>query len=124
MDVDGELHLHGVRFLVGEGLHADDGLALVEDLDAPVDARLAVGVDLDGAGSAWSMRLERLAVQFQDDLHALLRLQVVVDVGRQDHLVLLHEEPRGLQADDQVLAGDHVGLRLRRPWCRGPWPRP
>ena len=51
----------------------------------------------------------------------LLRLQIVVHDGRQHDLVGLDEEPRGLQADDQVLAGDDVGL----PWpTRVPWPMP
>ena len=53
-----------------------------------------------------------IAVQFQHDLHGLLRLQVVMHVGREHDLVLLDEEPRGLQADDEVLAGDDVGLAL------------
>ncbi len=35
-----------------------------------------------------------------------------MDDGREDHFVGLDEEPRGLQADDQVLAGDDVGLAL------------
>ena len=47
VDVAGELLLHRVRFFVGQGLHADDRLALVEHLDAPIDAGLAVGLDLD-----------------------------------------------------------------------------
>ena len=42
VDVAGELLLHGVRFFVGEGLHADDGLALVEHFDPPIDAGLAL----------------------------------------------------------------------------------
>ena len=47
-----------------------------------------------------------------DDLDFLLGLEIVVDVGRQDDFVLLDEEPRRLQADDQVLPGDDLGLAL------------
>ena len=48
VDVDGEGHLHGVRLFVGEGLHADDGLAFAGDFDAPVDPLLAVGFEFEG----------------------------------------------------------------------------
>ena len=45
VDVAGETHLHGVGLLVGDRLHADDGFALADDLDAPIDALLAAGGD-------------------------------------------------------------------------------
>jgi hypothetical protein len=121
VDVHRELHLHGVGLLVGEGLHADDGLAFATHLHAPVDAGLAAGSTFT-ASRRVRRGLERLAVQFERDLHLFLAVvQVVVDVGREHHLVLLDEEPRRLQAEDEVLAGDDLGLALAD---RVPWPMP
>ena len=65
---------------------------------------------------------EHAAVEFEDDLDLLLRLEVVVDVGREHDLVLLDEEPRGLQADEQVLGGDDLGLALADPASRAHGP--
>ena len=48
VDVDGESHFHGVGFFVGEGFHADDGFAFLDDRDAPVDALLAAAFDFNG----------------------------------------------------------------------------
>ena len=57
VDVAGELLLHGVRLFVGEGLHADRRLALVEHLDAPIHAGLALRGDRDRLRSDSSQRL-------------------------------------------------------------------
>ena len=55
---------------------------------------------------------------------AFFGLEVVVDVGREDDLVLLDEEPRGLQADEQVLGGDDLGLALADLGAVAHAPRP
>ena len=63
-----------------------------------------------------------IAAEIQCDLDALLGLQVVMHDGREHDLVGLDEKPRGLHADDEILAGDDVGLK---PWpTRVPWPMP
>ena len=59
-----------------------------------------------------------------DDVDLLLGLQVVVHVGREHDFVLLDEEPRGLQADDQVLVGDDFGLALADLGAVAHAPRP
>ena len=122
VDIDGETHFHGIGIFIGQGLHANDGRALVLHLDAPVDPFFAAGRDhhdlrqlVEGNQGA--------AVQFEGDVHLLGLLEVVVDVGRQDDLVFLREEARGLQTDDQVLLGRDRRPRPGRPWCRGPCPR-
>ena len=43
---------------------------------------------------------------------AFLRLELVVDVGREHDLVLLDEEPRRLEPDEQVLGRDDLRLAL------------
>ncbi len=96
MDLDREGHLHGVRFDLGEGFHADDSVALLDRLDAPVHASFAVRFDLDGL-FRFAHRFEALAVNFEDRLDVLRVLKVVVDVGREDDLVLLDEEPGRLK---------------------------
>ncbi len=106
-----EVHLHRVGFLVGDGLHDDDRVALVLDLDAPIDALFAVGGDghlLLGVAEDG----QRAALQFEGNVHLLVGLEVVVDVGRQHHLILLHEEARRLHAHQQVLARDDFRLTL------------
>ncbi len=62
------------------------------------------------------------AIELQHDLDGLLRLELVVDVGRQHDLVLLDEEPGSLEPDEQVLGGHdfrlglaHLGARAHRP---------
>ena len=104
--------LHGVGFFVGQGLHPDDGLAFVERLCTRQSTRrLAAGRDFDLSASLIARAAAvRLPSSSSDDLHLLLGLQVVVHVGREHDFVLLDEEPRGLQADDEVLAGDDFGL--------------
>ena len=57
-------------------------------------------------------RLEDAAVELQHDLDGLLRLELVVDVGRQHDLVLLDEEPGRLEPDEQVLGRDDLRLGL------------
>ena len=112
VDVGGETHLHGVGFFVGDGLHADDGLALVGDLDAPIDALLAAGRHRDDtghAGQAIGVSLARLVEGFEDALryvehHAdgFLLVEVVVHVGRQHDFVFLARRtaaPAGARAD-------------------------
>ena len=74
------------------------------------------------AGS--SSGCQHAAVQFEDDLDGLLRLELVVDVGREHDLVLLDEEPRGLQPDEQVLVGDDLGLALADLGALAHAPRP
>ncbi len=49
MDTDRKMHLHGVGFFVGQRLHPHDGLAMLDRLHAPVDARFAAGRDFDRA---------------------------------------------------------------------------
>ena len=130
MDVAREPLFHRVGLFVGQSLHADHGLALVENLHPPIDPRLAVGLHfqrrvehLAGVQHYRMAGLRRelvslrdhfqaLAVQFERHLHTLLTLQIVVNDGRKDHLVALHEEPRDLEADDQILAGNNVGEAL------------
>jgi len=57
-------------------------------------------------------RREQAARQDQLGLHLLGRFQVVVDVGREDHFVAFDEEPRGLEANDQVLGRRGLGSRV------------
>ena len=57
-------------------------------------------------------RRQTVAIQFEDDFDRFGGLEIVVDVGRQDDFVLLDEEPRRLQADEQVLPGDDFGFPL------------
>ncbi len=101
--------------------------AFVRRLHAPIDALLAAGGDFDRLARASSgVEQSRAVSPSQFELRPctlLVVLQIVVDVGREDDFVVLDEEPRRLQADDQVLAGDDFGVALRRPSCRGPCPR-
>ncbi len=57
-------------------------------------------------------RLQDAAVELEHDLDGLLRLELVVDVGREHDLVLLDEEPGRLEPDEQVLGRDDLGLAL------------
>ena len=116
-----EGHLGRVRFFVGQRLHPDDGLAFVGDLHPPVDPVLRAGGDLDGLGRL-VQRLEHAAFELEHDLNRLLRLELVVDVGREHDLVLLDEEPRRLEPDEQVLGGDDLGLALADPGSRAHGP--
>lgn len=109
VDVDREGHLHGVRLFVGEGLHADDGLAFAGDFDAPVDSLLAVGFQFERLRRI-AERFESASFEFEDSLDRLRRSEIVMDVRREDDFVGFDEEPRSLQAKEQVLLrGDHGG---------------
>src|SRR5207245_8179569 len=94
-----------------DGLDADDGLALVLDLDLPVDALLAAGGYLDLLGGV-AEDLEGAALDLQGDGDVLGGLEVVVDVGGEDDLVLLGEEARRLEADEEVLLGEDLDVAL------------
>ena len=111
VDIGRESHLRRVRLLVGDRLHADDGLALVRDLHPPVDPVLRAGVDFHGPRGVVH-RLEHAALELEHDLDRLLGLELVVDVGREHDLILLDEEARGLKPDEQILGGDDLGLAL------------
>ena len=49
MHVCRKTHLCGVGFFIGECLHADDGLAFVDDFHPPVDPLFRAGGDLHGS---------------------------------------------------------------------------
>ena len=111
VDIGRERHLCRVRFLVGQGLHADDRLAFVDHFHPPVDPVLRAGVDLHGPRGLLH-RLEHAALELQHDLDGLLRLELVMDVGREHDLIFLDEEPGCLEPDEQVLGRDDLGLAL------------
>ena len=111
MHVDREFLLDRVGLFVGQGLHPDDGLALLGHLHPPIDAHLAASGHLDLLHGI-AQRHEFVVAQFQGHLNLLLGFQIVLDIGRQHHFILLDEESRGLQPDDEVLAGDDFGLAL------------
>src|SRR4029450_5108313 len=74
-------------------------------------ARFTIGRDVDFDSRRHAIqRLDHVAGRFQDHGHFLVGLEVVVDVGREDHFVFLDKEPRRLEAHDQVLAGDDLGF--------------
>ena len=101
----------GVGFFIGEREHADDGLAFVHGFDAPIDAPLAAGGNIDGVfRGRW--QFERLAIELQSHFHLLGSRQVVVDVGAEHDLIALDEEPRRLHAHDEILARDDLRRRL------------
>ena len=121
--IDREFLLDGVGLFVGQGLHADDGLAFASHLHAPIDACLAAGGHLDLLHGISQRDQSSLSPNSSDHLHLLLGLQIIMDIGRQHDFIFLDEESRGLQADDEILAGDDLGLALRRLWSPGPAPR-
>ena len=112
VNISREAHLCRVGLFVGQGLHADDGLAFVGDLHPPVDPVLRAGGDLARSATSRSSGSQDAALELEHDLDGLLRLELVVDVGREHDLVLLDEEPWGLKPDEQVLGRDDLGLGL------------
>ena len=109
VDVHEELHLHRVGFLVGERLHADDGLAGLGGLDAPVHALLGGRLDGDGLRERVVHRAEAVARKLERHADPFLLLEEVMDVRGEDNFVLLDEEARGLEAQDEVLGSDNFG---------------
>ena len=112
VDVAREAHLHGVGVAVGDGLHADHRLAFVDDLDAPVHALLAAGLDADLLGRGRRRATRVPPSSSSETVHLLQGLEVVVDDGGEDDLVLLDEEARGFEAHQEVFLGDDLGLAL------------
>ena len=121
MDVGREGHLRRVRLLVGERLHADDRLTLVDDLDPPVDPLLAAGGDLDGLRGDSSERLRarcRRAPGRPGPPSSVLRLLCTLAESTTSSF---WTKNRGrLQPDEQVLGGDDLGLALADPAFPGP----
>ena len=80
------------------------------DFHAPIDAQFAAGGHFDLLRQRRVIGVQALAVEFQAPRFTCLAdLQIVVHVGREHHFVLLDEEPRRLQPDDQILARDDFG---------------
>ena len=88
------------------------GFAFVDDLHAPIDALLAAGGNFDLLHEVVALHRRRgLSLGISSEtVTSFSLLEIVVDVRREDDFVLLHEEPRRLQADDEVLARDDFGF--------------
>ena len=77
MDVDRERLLGSVGFLVGKRFHAHSGLALASDFDAPIDAVLATGRNVNHAREAVGIAAflcrghKAISVELQGDLNLL-----------------------------------------------------
>ena len=56
----------------------------------------------------WIDEGEHATLQFQHRLHFLCFIHFVMDVGGDDHLVLLYKETRCLQADHEILPRDDL----------------
>ena len=121
VDVDGEFHLHGVGFFVGERQHADDGFAFVDGFHAPIDALFAAGRNFDGLLGVASAVRAYLPSSSSRDFHLLCGRQVVVNVALSTTSSRLDEEPRRLHADDEILARDDFGRCLADARA---WPMP
>ena len=90
-----DFDFHGIRFFIGERLHPHHRQPFPADTHAPIDAPLAIGRHHD-LHRRLVQRLDLFAGQFQHGRHGLVRGQIVVDVGRQDGFILLHQESRRL----------------------------
>jgi len=101
-----ETHLHRIRLLVSQRLHPHHSAPLAHRLDPPVHPRLATRLNLH-APHLGINKLQTPALQFQLSPYGLLRLEVVVNIGGQHHLILFDKEPRRLQPEQEILRCHH-----------------
>ena len=97
----GEMHLHGVGLFVGERLHSHDGVAVLDGLHAPVDARLAAGRDFDRPSTTrlTGRAIASISSTIRDRLG---RFQMVMHIGREDDFVRARRIIAALHPQEQV----------------------
>ena len=109
MYIDREGHLHRIGFFVSQSLDLDCCFPFTVNFYNPVDTSFPVGIDDDfPLCIIQSNQIFTIYQQFSGN--GLLRVEVIVDIGRNDDFVSLSEKSWSLESYDQIFASDDFGM--------------